>query len=56
MKKKRPRLTAEQLEAEIIRRQALQQQEQEQEPDDSIDGFDGELPRGLGLWEDEVEA
>jgi hypothetical protein len=52
MKKKRPRLTADQLAAELERRRALQEPEQEPE-DDSVDNFD-ELPRGLGLYEDEA--
>jgi hypothetical protein len=52
MKKKKPALSSEQLEQEILRRQAQQEPEQEPE-DDSVDNFD-ELPRGLGLYEDEA--
>jgi hypothetical protein len=60
MTKKVPTLSSEMLAAELERRQALQQeQETENDPDPDkvdIENSDIELPRGLGLWEDEIEV
>lgn len=53
MKKRKPLLTAAQLEAELLRRAALNNDNETDNDVNEID--DAELPRGLNLYEDEEQ-